>query len=59
MKDEKINGKCHDFIKPFFIYFAEEKELEGIYSTDLNKCVIIGNENIFYTSMSLNLSHHS
>jgi len=60
MKDERLNGKFNDFLKRYFYILTEEKELEIINSTNiLNKCVIIENENIYYTSVSLNLSHHS
>ena len=60
MKDERLNGKFNDFLKRYFYILTKEKELEIINSTNiLNKCVIIENENIYYTSVSLNLSHHS
>ena len=43
-----------------FFLLLEDKELEIIDSTSiLNKCVIIEDENIFNTSVSLNLSHYS
>ncbi len=60
MKDERLNVKFHEFVKRFFYILTEEKELDIIHSNDiLNKCVIIEDEKVFYTSLSLNLSHHS
>ena len=43
-----------------FFLLLKDKELEIIDSTSiLNKCVIVEDENIFNTSVSLNLSHYS
>ncbi len=60
MKDERLNIKFNDYLERFFYILTEEKEFEIIDSKKiLNKCVIIEEKNIFYTSMSLNLLHHS
>ena len=60
MKDERQNQKFNDYIERFFNILSLVKEYEIINSTDiLNKCVLVEENNIFYSSSCLNLSHHS
>jgi hypothetical protein len=60
MKDKLQNNKFNIYINKFFNILTHGNELEIISSDDIiNKCVIIEDKNVFFTSTSVNLNHHS
>jgi hypothetical protein len=50
----------HEYLKSFFSVLKISEDFEIIKAKDIiTKCVLIENNNVFFTSTSLNLEHHS
>ena len=60
MDDSNDDQKFISYLDSFFNVLKLKEEFEIIDSSSIrNKCVLIEKENLFFTSKSLNLRHHS